>query len=194
MPSHLTVRVGGRVGAVRAVAGAGDPTPVGAAPPDASAAAGAPDLDPRGAIEAEARQLAQARQALVAAAGEIGRLREGLLKEAEGQLADLAVAIARKVLAQEIQAGRYEIEPIVKEALAQVPDARDVVVRLHPADLARCQAAGQDQDQGADARVRFVADPDVPQAGCVIETPEGVLGSVVDGQLGEIGEALKAVE
>ena len=142
-------------------------------------------------LNAEIAELAQARRALASAMEQFQEHQAEFFREAEGQLVDLAVEIARKILVQEIEAGRYQSDPIVREALATVPGCKDVVVRLHPDDLARCGAAGQ-TDDGSDApNMRFVGDPNVARAECVLETPHGVVASDIEGQLSEIGKALK---
>ena len=145
----------------------------------------------REALEAEGGRLVQAHKALSEGLAELSRLRAQITKDCESQLLDLAVEIARKVLMQEIQAGRYEIEPIVKEVLRHVPNRQDVVVRLHPEDFAACGPAREAGGQEADAGVRFVADTSVPRAGCVLETPEGNVESAVEDHLDGIAEALK---
>lgn len=138
--------------------------------------------------------LAAACQALHAAAEELNKLRADMLAEAEGQLLDLALEIARKVLMQEIQAGRYEIEPIVAEALRHVPPRCDVVVHLHPEDHARCETASADEPGAESGSVRLVADPNVRRAECRLETSQGIVESDVETHLGEIAEALKQPE
>ena len=130
--------------------------------------------------------------ALEAALVEAHELRGQILAEAEEQLVDLAVDIARKVLAQEIEAGRYEIEPIVAEALKRVPARRDVVVHLHPEDHARCMEAREGGE--SDGPVTYKADTSVGRAGCVLETDEGVIESSVEPHLEDIREALKGLE
>jgi len=89
---------------------------------------------------------------------------------------------------QEIQAGRYEIEPIVSAALKHLPALDDVIVHLNGEDLAACSLEeGSPLGDG----VRFVADPSVPRADCVIETPQGLVASAVEAHLDDISEALK---
>ena len=163
-----------------------------------------PQEDPR------EQQAAQMQQQLAAGRQELGRAIEAVqqagrqfvgvqaefFQRAEEQLLDLAIEIARKILAQEIDTEKYRIDPIVTEALAGISSRHDVVVRLNPADLAQCEAAGlsagqDDQDSGA---VRFVADPNVGRAECLIETAQGVVTSSIEHQLTEIGQALKSTE
>ncbi|MFW6133303.1 MAG: FliH/SctL family protein [Planctomycetota bacterium] len=134
--------------------------------------------------------LARTRDALIQAASELSALRRQVLDEAEQQLLDLAVDIASKVLAQEIRAERYEIEPIVREALSRVSGGDEVVVRLNPSDHRRCGLEEADLGEG----VRLVADASVQPAECRVETGGGVVASTVEGQLDEMREALKAPE
>ena len=125
---------------------------------------------------------------------QISTLREEILKDAEAQLVELAVDIARKVLMQEIQAGRYAIDPIVQAALRQVPPRQDVTAHLHPEDWARCQMVRESSSNPAAGYIRFVADPGVPRAECLLETPEGIVQSAVDEHLERITDALRHVE
>jgi len=139
-------------------------------------------------LQAERKKLAGAMAAIQDAAGQLRQLHADILAEGERQLADLAVQIARKVLMQEIQAGRYEIDPIVAEALRHVPARHEAVVHLHPDDHAACQMVGQ--LAGEAEGIRFVADPNVPRAECAIETPEGVVEAAIESHLSQIARAL----
>lgn len=186
MPRRLTIRLPRPIGAVRPAGGGQGDAPAPPAGGEQTPAALRVELD------AERQRLQQARRALQDAAGQLDRLRQDLLKEAEAQLVDLAVNIAAKILAQEIQAGRYEIEPIVAEALKGVPPRQEVVVHLHPDDFAACRPG--ERDDGDGACVRFVSDPDIRPAECIIETPEGIVEAAVETQLNGAAEVLKALE
>lgn len=187
MTSPGTMRLSTPVQAVRVIA-----SPDAAPLPDADAPA--PDAQARAALEQaqaelEARraQLAQATAAVQAAAAELANLRERILAEAEEQLVELAVEIARRVIMQEIGAGRHEIDPIVREALARVSARDDVIVRLNPDDLARSELAAQT----GDGPVAFRGDPSIPPGECRLETPEGSVVSEIETHLGEIAENLR---
>jgi len=143
-------------------------------------------------LDGERTALRQACRAASAAAKELEHLRADLVTETEEQLAALAVDIARRVLFQEIRAGRHEIDPIVAEALEHAPVREDVTVRLNPQDHARCAAAAELPDNGG--HVRFLADPAVPPAECVLETSEGTIESSVEAKLARVAEALTQPE
>ena len=147
--------------------------------------------------QAQAREasVAQSLQALRQATQQFQAVQSEFFREAEEQLVDLAVDIARKILAQEINAGRYEIDPIVREALAGVEGCREIVVRLNPIDHENCTIASSESQSGEGHEgLQLVADPGIPLGGCVLETQHGRIESLVDDQLNEVHEAMKAPE
>ena len=64
-----------------------------------------------------------------------------------------------------------------------LPERTDVAPTTQPAE-----------GEAPPEHVRFVADPEIGRAECVVETPEGIVESTLDAHLSEIGEALKAPE
>ena len=113
------------------------------------------------------------------------------LRSAESQLVTLALDIAGKVLAQDIEDGRYRIEPIVREALRSIPSRRDIVVRLNPQDLSRWQEAGIAPFASG---VKLVADPSVRKAECLVECAEAVVSATVAESLARAAEVMKKRE
>jgi flagellar biosynthesis/type III secretory pathway protein FliH len=73
-----------------------------------------------------------------------------------------------------------------------MPIRREVTVRLNPQDFPACKAARPAEGEGssANADVVFVADPSVPRAGAIVESPQGVIESTIEGHLAAVGEAL----
>jgi len=110
------------------------------------------------------------------------------------EIAKLSVEIARKILMQKIQDGDYKIESIVKETLKNAPTRQDLVVHLNPEDLADYQKAQQDDNGGTLAGVKLVADANIGRAECVLESPKGIIKSLIDEHLEQIGKALKKTE
>lgn len=143
-------------------------------------------------------EIALATEALQAAGRQFAQRQTEFFQAAEAQLLDLAVEIARKILAQEIDAEKYKIDPIVTEALSSVSSRGEMVVRLNPADLAQCalaESSGKQEDGQENIEgIRFLADPTINRAECVIETVHGVVTSSVEHQLAEISQAFKNPE
>ena len=144
-------------------------------------------------LEIQKQRYEQAMQVIEAAAEKLHRVYEKMIVEHRQAIAKLAVEIARKILAQKVKDGDYQIESIIQEALNNSPTRQNVVVRLNPQDLARCQQ--MQQGDGAFASVKLVADPDIGPAQCVIDTPKGKVESLIEEHLEQVARALaKAVQ
>lgn len=130
--------------------------------------------------------------------GVVAKLNEscaGIFREHQGEIARLSLEIARKILLQKVNDGDYEIESIVKEALGHAPSRHDLVVHLNPDDLAQCLKAQQDPERGVGlAGIEFVADANIGRAECLIESPKGIIKSLIDEHLERIGKALRKAE
>lgn len=160
--------------------------------PQAAAAAPAPAVRPtmeeeRQWLHEQRNNLEQARVALEGAADAIRALEAEVILSAESQLVALALEIAGKILAQEIEDGKHRIEPIVQEALRRIPSRRDIVVRLNPQDLARWQEAGLAPFASG---LKLMADPTVRKAECLVECAEAVVSATVSEGLARAAEVL----
>ncbi|MBT3199248.1 MAG: hypothetical protein HN350_04970 [Phycisphaerales bacterium] len=144
-------------------------------------------------IEAELAEFRVARGALAKARDQFQDMCDQFSQEAEQQLLALSMEIARKVLMQEIQAQRYEVDPIVREALSRLPGQVDAEVHMHPDDLSRCELARQDAAD-CDDGVTFVADASVHRGECLVRTEHGTVESSIDGHMDEIAQAFSESE
>lgn len=145
-------------------------------------------------LELQGQGIVQACQALQDAAKKVNEFQENIFREHKEQITKLSIEIARKILRQETDKGNYQIEAIVKDALESSPTTEDVVVHLHPEDLAQAQEALKDDFDGALANVKLAADANINRAECVLETPKGAVECFIDAQLERIGEALANAE
>jgi flagellar biosynthesis/type III secretory pathway protein FliH len=143
------------------------------------------------ALESEKQSLQQTCQVMQKAADQLSETCQALFRDHRDQIAQLAVEIARVVLMQKVLEGAYDIEAIVKEALSHSPTCEDVTIRVNPQDLADCHAAQGRETDKAFVGVQFAADHGVGRAECVLESPRGVIQSLIDEHLHKIGEALK---
>ena len=107
------------------------------------------------------------------------------------EIARLSVEIARKILMQKVENGDYEIEPIIEEALKNTPSSQDVVVHLNPEDIDKCQKARQVEPGGVLTGIKLVPDSNVGRAECLIESPKGIIKSMMDDSLERICKALE---
>ncbi len=144
--------------------------------------------------EAQKTAFSQAYQAINSVVTKLNEFYDKLFVEHKEEIAKLSVEIARKILMQKVEDGAYEIESIVKEALDNAPTRQDIVVHLNPEDLSQCQKAQQDEPDGALTGVKFVSDPKIGRAECLLESPKGIIESLINEHLERIGKALKKAE
>lgn len=145
-------------------------------------------------LEARKAVFAQACQTLNAAVDKLNQFYDELFAGHKEEIARLSLEIARKILARQVQNGDYEIESIVKEALTNAPTRQDVVVHLNPEDHILCQKAQQDEPNDALAGIKLIADPNIGRAECLLETPKGIVESLIDEHLERIGKALEKAQ
>ncbi len=190
MPQTVKISVPGPLQSV-SVIGDSD-ADAGAGPSDRAGAEQDAARQARASIDGELAAIRQARQAMDRSVAELEQIHAQILREAEGQLIDLAIGIAKKVIMQEIHTSRHEIEPIVTEALRHVPPRQRITVHLHPDDLKCCKMIEKSDESPSDERLRFVGDPTVRRAECLLVTSEGIVHSEIDSHFEEIRETLKA--
>jgi flagellar biosynthesis/type III secretory pathway protein FliH len=140
--------------------------------------------------------LSQVCQALQDAVNKVNEFQENLFKEHKEQIAKLSVEIAKKILVQKVQDKDYEIKPIIEEALKNAPTRQNAVVHLNPEDLVQYQKVQQDDPVSCQALadVKFVSDPNIGRAECMLETPKGIIESLIEERVERIGKALETAE
>jgi flagellar biosynthesis/type III secretory pathway protein FliH len=149
-------------------------------------------------LEVQKQEYVKAMQTLDAITEMLQFVYEKSVIEYRQHIAKLAVEIARKILVQKVKEGDYQIESIVAEALKNAPTRQEIVIRLNPNDLARYQQLQQDTKGQAGVAlpdgVKFVADPSIGLAQCVVETPKGKIELLINEHLEQVERALvKAV-
>jgi flagellar biosynthesis/type III secretory pathway protein FliH len=140
----------------------------------------------QGRAEGGAEALEAAAGALLAAAERLDAMREAARQSLARTAVDLAVEVVRALLRVELPAGRYDLEGMVREALAFSGVERGrCVVHLHPDDAARLE--------GARFRTGTVVEPDegVGRGSVHVTTPQGLLVRDIDEALRSIAERLR---
>ena len=190
MPATLTTNLAKPIISAMFVDNCGGPAS------DEASPGAAPGVDKSLKQELEAQKAAfiQANQALKEVVGKLNKFCDSAFSAHKEEIARLSVEIARKILVQKVANGDYEIQSIVKEALETAPSHEDLVVHLNPDDLSQYEKLGQDEAGEDMPGVKFVADSNISQAECLLETPKGTIESVIDQHLDEVGKALMKVK
>lgn len=115
--------------------------------------------------------------------------------DAERQIVEIALTVASKVLAREIEDNPTTILPILKEALGKVSDQEQIAIRVNPEDYEMVLMAKRDLQLmvGRDNAISITADHTVALGGCVIETALGTVDARLDTKLELVHKAIQEV-
>jgi len=115
-------------------------------------------------------------------------------EQAEPQLRDLALKIARKILGKELEFAPETVVDIVKQALAdKARQRREIFLRVHPDDLQyiREQKPALLEVLSRAKEIGIREDPEVAQHGVIIETDAGTIDAQLETQLEVFERVLK---
>ncbi|MEZ6184843.1 MAG: FliH/SctL family protein [Planctomycetota bacterium] len=138
-----------------------------------------------------------AEESLQQLGGLVGRLRESLstlerrtldeLRDVEQRVVELALAVAERILACEVEEGRYDLRQTLSRALELARDKSEAVVYVHPSDLERLPPAEREG-------WTCMADTNLDPGDLVVETPTGRVISTLADQLEAVRKAIRSGE
>lgn len=141
-------------------------------------------------LQKQKAEFAQSCQTLGSLINKLNQFYDELFAGHREEIAKLSVEIANKILMQKAQKGDYKIESIINEALKNAPAHQDVVVHLNPDDMSQLQKLSQHDPSNTLADIKFVADPAIGRAECLLETPKGIIKSFIKEHIERISDAL----
>jgi flagellar assembly protein FliH len=150
-----------------------------------------------GLAAGHAAGMEEARASVESAIGALSQVQRDLLRarderaeELERMAAELAVAIAEKVLAGTIAAKPEVVLDVIRGALRQLDERRSLTVLVNPADIEIVSAAIDELIAGAGgaASYELYAERRIGRGGAVVRTPEGELDASIDAQLERVRE------
>jgi flagellar assembly protein FliH len=171
---------------------------LGKSSPDAAADAVAREAKARSQGREEGRaevrqqfeaQLAHERSGIAAALTEFARDRATYFQKVEGEVVQLALSIARKILHREAQLDPLLLAGIVRVALEKIDGTTGVVLRVHPRNASDWRRYLAAQLEPSDLP-QIVEDPLQAPDDCILETSMGTARVGVEVQLKEIEQGL----
>lgn len=125
---------------------------------------------------------------------DIEKYRKQLYSNAETETVELALAVARKIIGQEVALDRQIVLNVVKGALDKVINHEKVKIRINPQDLDAVQTALFEFLPHVEKleNVHFEADAAITSGGCVVETKFGTVDARIETQLDQIESAFTA--
>jgi len=141
-------------------------------------------------LEEGGRRVEPALEGFIESARELGLFREKLLKNSEKDLVDLIIAAARKIVHKEISTDRDVIAAVIKSALKNLTDRKDVIIYVNPEDH-RFIAENKKRffgDVDDLKEISFLEDETIERGGCLIESKYGEVDARIKKQFDETVE------
>lgn len=141
--------------------------------------------------ESVLREAAPLLEGLRCAGDAVRALKERIAREAEPQVVDLAVAIARRIVMVELSASPDRIVAIVKEAIRRIERAGPVTIKVHP-DLYNLMAGVKADLAESRTEILFDVDPSVSPSGPVVMGTSAEVLTDVDDQIRTIVDDMRS--
>ena len=145
------------------------------------------------AMEKALQRFLDAQQALSGAAVKMNSLYEQVIASHKKEIASLAVDIAEKILARQIECGNYDIEAMICDVLASSPECENATVFVSAQDHSVITKLQQENNSILN-NVRIVPDSRLGRAECKMETAKGIIESLLATKLKNIEMALAGAD
>ncbi|TAJ99477.1 MAG: hypothetical protein EPO39_16620 [Candidatus Manganitrophaceae bacterium] len=142
------------------------------------------------------QQIEATHQLLSGLLEELQAVKPNLIKSAEKEILQLALAVARRILRQEISQNPEKLLGSIRTVLQKMGQIETLLIHLHPQDLERLR---KDRDKvvewvGKVQWLRLEADGSLRPGECIIESNDQIVDMRIDSQLAVIEEELLKTE
>jgi flagellar assembly protein FliH len=120
---------------------------------------------------------------------ELRSLRRDLVRRAEREVVELALAIAMRVVRRELSLDPELLLAMARVALDRLSDVTTANIRLHPDDYTVAMA-GRGAPALASHGVQILADPAVGRGGCIVQSEAGAIDVGIAAQIDELTHVL----
>jgi flagellar assembly protein FliH len=126
---------------------------------------------------------------------QLNNLRKETYQDIEKEVVELALAIARQVICQEITIDKEIVVCVAREALAKVEDPGRIKIKMSPSDMqfikeTRSQLSNMIENID---HVTFEGAENIQSGGCIIETDLGEIDARIEKQLQAVEESFRTV-
>ena len=114
-----------------------------------------------------------------------------VVQEADAALISLALEAAQKFVAS-LPINAELVEAVVRDALRQVEDTAEIVIQLHPDDLALLRQHNAPLLNGLPETgpLRFIASTEVTHGGCIVQTRFGLVDARRETKMEQLRQVL----
>lgn len=139
----------------------------------------------REAMQSELDEMRARLDALEPAFEQLEGLRTEALRQAASDVGALVVAVARRVLGQSLAIHPDALPGVIEQAMGQLPEGDDLVIRVAPDDVARVRDQLDDRFEES-----VLPDPNIA-GGCRLETRHAAIDATVDAAVEAVEAAVR---
>lgn len=146
----------------------------------------------RGAARVEAETRLQLLQTIV---DELATTREQVAARHESDIAELALAVAARIVRRESPLGSDTVRELLEEMLPRTAGTQHVTITLHPEDMEELEDELGELASltGGRAHLSWATDARVHRGGCIVDTERGGIDGTVRTRVARIVESLMDV-
>jgi flagellar assembly protein FliH len=143
-------------------------------------------------VEKQKKEIKPVLDALSTMTGMIPLVRKDIIAKTGEQIVKLALAIAEKVINQEVETRKEVILGVLKGVLRNISETEGMKIRLNPQDFRYMMEVRKDFFQSIDGvrNVVFEEDMSIKRGGAVVETMFGEVDARLESQMEEIRAAM----
>lgn len=121
--------------------------------------------------------------------------RNEVIEEAEAQIIDIIVAVARKVVKTITETHKNIVVEQIKQALSKLKGRAEITIRINVEDLMMTTKHKKDFIQMVEGieNVKILEDNSVDKGGCIINTDFGSIDARISSQLSELEQKIKEI-
>jgi len=138
------------------------------------------------------KEVIDALESLATATKSIPTIKKNILEKGEEQMVKLALAIAEKIIQQEVSTKKDVIFAVLKNAIKNIAETEGMKIRLNTQDFRYMMEVKKDFLQSFDGirNVVFEEDSSIKRGGAVVETMFGDVDARLESQIKEIKTAM----
>lgn len=126
--------------------------------------------------------------------GELANLKEAIFRETEAEMVRLSVAIAKKIIRNELRTGNHRIEETIRAASKFLVDASQVRIKISPEDMEQVTELIPTLAAGMKAgRIQVLEDHSVHRGGCILQTGFGNVNASFEDQMAAVETEIERV-
>ncbi len=143
-------------------------------------------------VEFQKKEITQVLNALSTMTQAIPLIRKDIVAKTEEQIVKLSLAVAEKVILQEVATRKEVILGVLKGVLKNISETEGMKIRINPQDFRYIMEVKKDFLQSVDGvrNVVFEEDVSIKRGGVVVETMFGEVDARLESQIKEIRAAM----